>query len=1060
MSSILDLAISISLADHISSGIKGIIGNFKLMEKASDDAKKKMESFKTMGWVGGTVGIAGALGFNAVTDAVIGATKAAADFEDVMTNVKMAAFGKDLLDKNKAGEIKQTLDDLTLGFEKLGIATKFSDKAAAETSLGMLRGGIDKEFILGTKDAKGKYNYSGLTAAMYSAQLGDIDPQSSGDFIAKQKAAFNMNGDRTLEAVNFYAKTAAASTMDMKSLIPGMLTASGVAGTLGMTPEDTALLVAATGTYTKDGGSAGTFTKDFLDRLIPHTKKQKEAMAELGWLKGDGTSIFFNESGKIKGSDFLFQTLQETSKKFRPDQFQNMMSKVFLEQGKNTALALANQSQVYSDIKGNVNNQLDMYQQVDMQMQNTKSIAESFAETWSVVKRVFGDPFLEPVKAGLSAVKDILEGVIPWAKEHPQVIKIVTAVALGATAFLAIGGAITVGVAAFGALSTALATASIGLGTIALISGGVVAAIGAIGGAAYLIYKNWDSISPYVSSVWGSVKSATLSVWDSIKPHITGAASEIKSSVLGGFGSIASFFNEIWPQVKSIVSDVWPYISAIVSIHIKFIWFEVKTTAMAIWYTLKFVWTIVKEEAIVAWTLIKDYIKLTVDFISGIVKVGVKLLQGDWAGAGEAMKETTSKLWSNIKQFFSDGLDGVKRVFGTAVDAAKQWGKDMFGGVTGSISSLWGSITSSWSGIPGYSSGIWGKVKSGIVSVWDSIGPSVSGPVQEIWNTLKSAWSQISAFTKEVWPDIKFIVGGVLNSWWQSAKSNLTTIWNFIKFVWPGIRDVVLYNLKNIWIGIEVAGKVIWSTMKLTWSTVSEVVQVAWTNIKNIITFWWDYITGMIKIGLKVLRGDWSGAWEAMKELGSKLWSDIKRLFSDGWDGIMKLASTWKEAAKQWGLDIVDGLVKGIKDSWENVKTTMGQLWDEYVKDPFTKKAGINSPSRVMMEKGNNITQGVAIGIVDQVGLVKSASTSLFDAVQVQGPGRGAASNISVSKPSPAGGGGVIIQGPLVGEVHQQPGESADDFVERLYTMVRRRLDAESQRANLTIGSRGLARGY
>ncbi|WP_010502813.1 phage tail tape measure protein [Paenibacillus elgii] len=1059
MSSILDLAISISLADHISSGIKGIIGNFKLMEKASDDAKKKMESFKTMGWVGGTVGIAGALGFNAVTDAVIGATKAAADFEDVMTNVKMAAFGKDLLDKNKAGEIKQTLDDLTLGFEKLGIATKFSDKAAAETSLGMLRGGIDKEFILGTKDAKGKYNYSGLTAAMYSAQLGDIDPQSSGDFIAKQKAAFNMNGDRTLEAVNFYAKTAAASTMDMKSLIPGMLTASGVAGTLGMTPEDTALLVAATGTYTKDGGSAGTFTKDFLDRLIPHTKKQKEAMAELGWLKGDGTSIFFNESGKIKGSDFLFQTLQETSKKFRPDQFQNMMSKVFLEQGKNTALALANQSQVYSDIKGNVNNQLDMYQQVDMQMQNTKSIAESFAETWSVVKRVFGDPFLEPVKAGLSAVKGILEGVIPWAKEHPQVIKIVTAVALGATAFLAIGGAITVGVAAFGALSTALAAASIGLGTVALISGGVVAAIVAIGGAAYLIYKNWDSISPYVSSVWDSVKSATLSVWDKIKPHITGAASEIKSSVIGGFSSIASFFNEIWPQVKSIVSDVWPYISAIVSIHIKFIWFEVKTTAMAIWYTLKFVWTVVKEEAIVAWTLIQDYIKLTVDFISGIVKVGVKLLQGDWAGAGDAMKETTSKLWSNVKQLFTDGLSGITRVFGTAVDASKQWGKDMFGGVMSGLSSLWGSITSTWSGIPGYSSGIWEKVKSGIASAWGSIGTSVSGPVREVWNTLKSAWSQISAFTNEVWPDIKFIVAGVLSSWWQSAKSNLTTIWNFIKFVWPGIRDVVLYNLKNIWIGIEVAGKVIWATMKLTWTTVSEVVGVAWTNIKNIISFWWDFITGMIKVGLKVLRGDWSGAWEAMKELGSKLWSDIKRLFSDGWDGIMKLASTWKEAAKQWGLDIVDGLVNGIKDSWENVKTTMGQLWDEYVKDPFTKKAGINSPSRVMKEKGNNITQGVAIGIMDQVGLVKNASTSLFDAVQVQGPGRGG-SNISVSKPSPAGGGGVIIQGPLVGEVHQQPGESADDFVERLYTMVRRRLDAESQRANLTIGSRGLARGY
>jgi hypothetical protein len=247
MSSILDLAISISLADHISSGITGIIGNFRLMEKATDDAKKKLDAFKTAGWIGAGVGTAGALAFKGITDAIVDTSKAAADFEDVMTNVKMAAFGKDLLDTKKAKEVQQTLNDLTVGFEKLGIATKFSDKSAAETALGLLRGGVDKDFLLGTKGATG-YNYSGLAAAMYTAQLGDIDPQAAGDFIAKQKAAFNMNGDRTLEAVNFYAKTAAASTMDMKSLIPGMLTASGVAGTLDMTPEDTALLVAATGT--------------------------------------------------------------------------------------------------------------------------------------------------------------------------------------------------------------------------------------------------------------------------------------------------------------------------------------------------------------------------------------------------------------------------------------------------------------------------------------------------------------------------------------------------------------------------------------------------------------------------------------------------------------------------------------------------------------------------------------------------------------------------------------------------------------------------------------------
>jgi TP901 family phage tail tape measure protein len=495
VSSILDLAIAVTLKDQVTSGVNSIIGQFHLLEKAADDVQKKMDMFSNMTWAGGALALGGVAAFSAVSGAIAETTKQAMEFEDVMNKVKVAAFGKDLLDVSKANEIKQTLEELEEGFEKLGMATTFTDKKVGEAALGMLRGGIPKEFLLGSRNQNGQYDYAGLAAAMYSAQLGEVEPLAAGDFIGKMRAAYNLSPQRTLDATNFFAKTSAASTVDYANLMSGMQTAAGVSGKLFMSPEDTALLVAATGTYTKDGGAAGTFTKDFLDRLIPHTKKQKETMMELGWMTKDGKSIFFDEKGHIKGADFIYQTIQEASKKYRPDEFQNMMHKVFLEQGKNTALALATESQVYKQIKDNINNQLDMYQQVEIIMSGGKNMLDSLQETWTITKRIFGDPFLEPAKKMITEFKEVLEqSVQPWAKAHPDMIRTIGLAGLAGSAFMILAGLVLAGVGAFGMLTIAMGAAGITFTGVVATAGGFLLVAAAIAGIAYLIYQNWDTV--------------------------------------------------------------------------------------------------------------------------------------------------------------------------------------------------------------------------------------------------------------------------------------------------------------------------------------------------------------------------------------------------------------------------------------------------------------------------------------------------------------------------------------------------------------------------------------
>lgn len=123
--------------------------------------------------------------------------------------------------------------------------------------------------------------------------------------------------------------------------------------------------------------------------------------------------------------------------------------------------------------------------------------------------------------------------------------------------------------------------------------------------------------------------------------------------------------------------------------------------------------------------------------------------------------------------------------------------------------------------------------------------------------------------------------------------------------------------------------------------------------------------------------------WGAVSGWFKQRWADIKEAFNGGIVGIGKLLINWSPvgllykafaaALKYLGVDLpakftdfgghlIDGLVNGIKNKWESVKSTVSDLGDN-VGGWFKEKLGIHSPSRVFMGFGDNIAQGASIGI-------------------------------------------------------------------------------------------------
>lgn len=168
--------------------------------------------------------------------------------------------------------------------------------------------------------------------------------------------------------------------------------------------------------------------------------------------------------------------------------------------------------------------------------------------------------------------------------------------------------------------------------------------------------------------------------------------------------------------------------------------------------------------------------------------------------------------------------------------------------------------------------------------------------------------------------------------------------------------------------------------------------------------------------------------WEPIKGFFVGLWGEIKAGFSGGLTGIAALIVNFSPVGlfyrafaavmnyfgvelpgkfSEFGGMIVTGLVNGISNMASSLKDSVIGIGSS-VKGWFTETLGIQSPSRVFMGYGANISEGAAIGISAQAGLVRQAALGMAaqSGVDLAPP-----NPVNVSRASMMGDGGGMSPG-------------------------------------------------
>ncbi|RLL46411.1 phage tail tape measure protein [Acinetobacter cumulans] len=200
--------------------------------------------------------------------------------------------------------------------------------------------------------------------------------------------------------------------------------------------------------------------------------------------------------------------------------------------------------------------------------------------------------------------------------------------------------------------------------------------------------------------------------------------------------------------------------------------------------------------------------------------------------------------------------------------------------------------------------------------------------------------------------------------------------------------------------------------------------------------------------------------WEPIKGFFVGIWSTIKTAFNGGIKGVSALIINWSpiglfymafaKVLSWFGIDlpskftdfgsmIIDGLVNGIKSSFNKLKTIWAEV-TSYIPTFFRNEQKIKSPSRVMAGLGGHIMGGLGLGLqqgfpelktkfADVLGIFNPNVSGLIQKINVAP----ALSKIRNTHALPSGSnrGDIVIQGDTITmHIHTQPGQSVQQIAQ------------------------------
>jgi phage-related protein len=323
--------------------------------------------------------------------------------------------------------------------------------------------------------------------------------------------------------------------------------------------------------------------------------------------------------------------------------------------------------------------------------------------------------------------------------------------------------------------------------------------------------------------------------------------------------------------------------------------------------------------------------------------------------------------------------------FREGVDTAWAWIKDAFSTALEFIS---GVVKNVFNAVASFIFIQLTKIKA----FWAQNGDQIMAAAKNVWETIKSVVKTGMDFIKKVieiaWPIIQRIVETAWNVIKTVIDTGVDVILGIIKFFsqvftgdWESAFDTVLQIARDIWDGIKevfsIALSIIKNAISAGFNWIKSIISTVMNSVKSAIDYIWNAIKKVFNTTVNTIKTTIENGFNAIKNVISNLFTGAKNKIVEIWNSIEKFFSGID--LYQIGRDIIQGLVNGITSMVSSLMSKARDIANS-VKNTIKDALNINSPSRVMIEIGGFIGEGLALGMTDVIPNIEKSSLKLASA--------------------------------------------------------------------------------
>lgn len=328
-----------------------------------------------------------------------------------------------------------------------------------------------------------------------------------------------------------------------------------------------------------------------------------------------------------------------------------------------------------------------------------------------------------------------------------------------------------------------------------------------------------------------------------------------------------------------------------------------------------------------------------------------------------------------------------------------------------------------WEGIQSVVQGVVDWFMSTVWPTLQQVFAAIVGALGKLWEAYKAYWGFIFGivqkvvawFMEYVWPTIQQVfaaIGTALGVLWNAYKAYWTLILNVVRAVvdwfmstmWPGIQrafDLVRGAVQALWNAYQqywnlilgVVRTVVQWVMNTAWPLIRDAfnnmkrgAEILWDGIQRAFDLIKSHIQTVINVVSGILRGISSVVTTVLGYFG-QLKDGIVQRFTEAVDFVRGipgkiLSALGNVATTLWsaGSDLIGGLIEGIKARAGEVLSTIASFITDKIPQWVKDRLGISSPSKVMMDIGQWIPEGLARGIAKRARAVSDATAALVSA--------------------------------------------------------------------------------